>query len=69
MVFKHGEHEYVCESVSDHFQGGHVTLPYFRGQKNIENYFRLKIRLPWFSDTRNMDMSGCRSETTFRGVI
>ena len=67
VVFRHGGHGYECGSVSDHLQGGHVTLPHFQGQKNIENYFCLKNRSQWFSGLGNTDMSVDQSQVTSRG--
>ena len=69
MVFKHGEHEYECRSASDHFREGHVTPLHFRGQRNIENYFSLKIRFQCFSGMGNTDMSVDQSQITSRGVM
>ena len=49
VVFRHVGHEFECRSVSLPIEGGHVTPVYFRGKKNIENYFCLKNRFQWFS--------------------
>ena len=69
VVFGHREDEHACVSVWDHFQGGYLTLPHFRGQKNIENYFCLKIHFQRFSGMRNTDMSVNWSQPSSRGVV
>ena len=68
VVFRGGEHEFECESVSDHFRVGHVTSLHFRGQRNIKNYFCLKIRFQRFWGMGNTNMSVDQSQTPFSGV-
>ena len=69
VVLIHGEHRYECGSVSEHFQGGHVTPVHFRGEKNIENYFSLKTRFQWFLGTGNTDISVDQFQATPRGDL
>ena len=45
------------ESVSDHFEGGHVTPSHFRGQRNIKNYFCIEKSFPVVFRHGNTDMS------------
>ena len=44
VVFRHVEHGYECESISDQFEAGHMTTSTTGVEQNNENYFFLKTR-------------------------
>ncbi len=56
-VFRYGENDFEYYCAGDRIRGGHVTHPYFRGQRNIENLFFAKILFLRFFDTGNTNSS------------
>ena len=67
VVFRNGEHGDECESVSDFFQGGHVTSPPLPGSKEHRKLFLFEKPFPVVFRHVEQDYE-CRSVSDhFRG--